>query len=177
MEEQVMTENLGLKTCPYCGAAVGANIKKCKHCGEWLISQKGNSWVKTLLLCSFLGVFGAHNFYNRKFSFAIPQLMLTLTILGIPISAIWVFVDCIMILHDAYTDGEGHKLSKEPTKVSVALLCFFGGISGTHRFYVGRIGSAWGQVLTYGGLVIWTIIDFITILNGRFKDYNGNYIK
>ncbi|WP_394352673.1 NINE protein [Wenyingzhuangia aestuarii] len=33
------------------------------------------------------------------------------------------------------------------------------------------------QLITFGGLGIWTLIDFIIILTGNFKDKEGNYIK
>ena len=35
------------------------------------------------------------------------------------------------------------------------LLCFFLGIFGAHRFYVGKIGTAIAQIFTLGGLGIW----------------------
>lgn len=183
MEEQVMTENVVTKTCPFCGEAISASAQKCKHCGEWLVAQpnkKGNSWVKTYLLAGFLGLFGVHNFYNKKTSFAVPQLILTLSVIGVFISAIWVFVDIMMILHGAYRDGDGNELSKEPTIQSTALLCFFFGAGGCHRFYTGHYGLAWAQAFATGffGIgFIWAFVDFILILTGKFKDANGNLIK
>lgn len=56
------------------------------------------------------------------------------------------------------------------------LLCFFVGIFGAHRFYVGKIGTAILQILTLGGLGIWAFIDFIMIIVGAFTDKNGNKI-
>ncbi|KAF1057096.1 MAG: hypothetical protein GAK45_02559 [Pseudomonas citronellolis] len=54
------------------------------------------------------------------------------------------------------------------------LLCFFLGTFGAHRFYVGKIGTAILQILTLGGLGIWTLVDFIMIIVGAFKDKQGN---
>lgn len=54
------------------------------------------------------------------------------------------------------------------------LLCFFLGILGLHRFYVGKIGTGVLQVLTLGGLGIWAFIDLIIIVVGSFKDKEGN---
>lgn len=57
--------------------------------------------------------------------------------------------------------------------VPTALLCFFFGVFGFHRFYVGKIGTGVLQLLTFGGLGIWSLIDFIMILTGGFKDAEG----
>ena len=54
------------------------------------------------------------------------------------------------------------------------LWCFFLGIFGAHWFYVGRVVLGVLHLLTLGGLGIWTLIDFIRILIGHFKDKNGN---
>ena len=59
------------------------------------------------------------------------------------------------------------------TKVAAALLCFFLGGLGVHRFYVGKVGTGILQLLTLGGLGIWALIDFIIILTGGFKDSQG----
>lgn len=56
------------------------------------------------------------------------------------------------------------------------LLCFFFGIFGFHRFYVGKPGTAVLQIFTLGGLGIWSLIDFIMIIVGAFTDKNGNKI-
>lgn len=65
-------------------------------------------------------------------------------------------------------------MAGEQKKWMVAiLLCFFLGGLGAHRFYVGKIGSGVAMLLTLGGCGIWTIIDFIMILMGKFQDANG----
>lgn len=61
--------------------------------------------------------------------------------------------------------------------VAALLLCFFLGGLGVHRFYAGKIGTGILMLLTLGGLGIWTLIDFIIIAVGSFKDNNGLYIK
>ena len=57
------------------------------------------------------------------------------------------------------------------------LLCWFLGVFGAHRFYTGHTTIGIVQLFTLGGCGIWTIIDFIIILTGGFKDSDGNPIK
>lgn len=50
------------------------------------------------------------------------------------------------------------------------LLCFFLGVFGAHRFYVGKTKTAILQIVTLGGLGIWSLIDFVMIIIGKFTD-------
>ena len=61
--------------------------------------------------------------------------------------------------------------------VPTVLLCFFLGVLGVHRFYVGKIGTGILQLITFGGLGIWALVDFIIIVTGNFKDASGLPIK
>ncbi|MDO6514780.1 MULTISPECIES: TM2 domain-containing protein [unclassified Neptuniibacter] len=61
--------------------------------------------------------------------------------------------------------------------VPTLLLCFFLGVLGVHRFYVGKVGTGILMLLTLGGLGIWSLVDFIMIAVGSFKDKNGHTIK
>ena len=61
--------------------------------------------------------------------------------------------------------------------VPALLLCFFFGVLGVHRFYVGKIGTGILQLLTLGGLGIWALVDFIMIVVGSFTDKQGRPIK
>jgi TM2 domain-containing membrane protein YozV len=49
------------------------------------------------VLWFFLGLFGGHNFYLQRTSAAIAQLLISLTIVGTPITAIWALVDAFLI--------------------------------------------------------------------------------
>ena len=61
--------------------------------------------------------------------------------------------------------------------VPTLLLCFFLGVLGVHRFYVGKIGTGILMIVTFGGLGIWALIDFIMIVVGKFTDKKGLPIK
>ena len=61
--------------------------------------------------------------------------------------------------------------------VPTILICFFLGGLGIHRFYVGKIGTGIAMLLTLGGLGIWTLVDLITIVVGKFTDGEGKLIK
>ena len=62
------------------------------------------------------------------------------------------------------------------SRLAALLLCFFLGWLGVHRFYVGKVGTGVAMIFTFGGLGIWTLIDFIMIIVGGFTDANGRYV-
>ena len=79
------------------------------------------------------------------------------------------------------------------TKVAAALLCFFLGGFGIHRFYLGYAPLGIAQLvlfiigwltLIFGvglflliGVSIWVFVDFILILIGKIKDSKGNELS
>lgn len=79
------------------------------------------------------------------------------------------------------------------SKVVAALLNFFLGYLGIHRFYIGKIGTGvimlilnvlgaattfifvgWALIVVAG---IWDLVDFIKIICGKMTDSNGKIIK
>jgi TM2 domain-containing membrane protein YozV len=61
------------------------------------------------------------------------------------------------------------------SQIVAAILCFLVGVVGIHRFYLGYTLLGILQILTLGGLGIWTLIDFIRILMGTLKPKDGSY--
>ena len=56
------------------------------------------------------------------------------------------------------------------SKAIAALLCFFFGYLGIHRFYTGKIGTGILWLFTVGLFGFGTFIDFFIIIFGGFKD-------
>jgi TM2 domain-containing membrane protein YozV/ribosomal protein L40E len=79
------------------------------------------------------------------------------------------------------------------SRMVTALLAFFLGQLGVHRFFAGKVGTAVVMliltIIGYATMVfvvgfvfiaavgIWNLIDFIMILMGKFKDKNGLLIE
>lgn len=78
---------------------------------------------------------------------------------------------------EAESDARGGVSPK--SRLIAALLAFFLGWLGIHRFYVGKIGTGIMQILTSWCFIgeIWALIDFIIILCGNFKDKQGRVLS
>lgn len=61
-------------------------------------------------------------------------------------------------------------------RIVALVLCWFLGVFGVHRFYVGKWMTGVLMLLTGGGFGIWWIIDFIILLLGRFHDVEGRVL-
>lgn len=59
------------------------------------------------------------------------------------------------------------------SKTTMALLCFFLGVLGIHRFMMGYTGIGILMILTLGCCGILTLVDFIRILMGSLKMADG----
>ena len=73
--------------------------------------------------------------------------------------------------------NESSGLTTDNTWLVALLLCLFVGFFGIHRFYVGKSGTGFLQIITLGGLGIWVLIDLIMIVMGKFTDKEGNFIS
>ncbi|MBK7133567.1 MAG: TM2 domain-containing protein [Bacteroidales bacterium] len=72
--------------------------------------------------------------------------------------------------------GENPQNGEGKDWLTTLLLCFFLGFIGVHRFYTGHTAIGVVQILTLGGCGIWTLVDFIIIIVGNFKDAKGNLL-
>jgi len=99
----------GDKFCYNCKAETTPNATICMKCGVSLteghsVQGEGKDWLTALLLCFFLGVFGAHRFYTGHIGLGVVQL---LTLGG---CGIWALIDFILIIVGNFKDAEGHLL-------------------------------------------------------------------
>ncbi|WP_375614948.1 MULTISPECIES: TM2 domain-containing protein [unclassified Bartonella] len=94
--------------------------------------------------------------------------------------------DTIKSIFPILTEGQSQQ-----SKVTLAVVCFFLGGLGIHRFMVGKVGTGIAILLIniismitipfFGvgliGIIFiiipWVLIDFIVILTGNFKDKDG----
>ncbi len=56
------------------------------------------------------------------------------------------------------------------------LLSFFLGVLGIHRFYLGYTWQGVVQLVTFGGLGVWALIDFIRIIIRDLQPNGGSYV-
>jgi len=68
---------------------------------------------------------------------------------------------------------EGKEGASEKSRLVAILLCWFLGVFGIHRFYVGKIGTGILWLLTFGLVGIGSLVDLILIAAGTFRDKGG----
>jgi TM2 domain-containing membrane protein YozV len=80
--------------------------RRLRRCHPDDISEK--LILPAFLLCFFVGVLGVHRFYLGKIATGVVMAVLTVTVVGLIATAVWSFVDLIVISCAAMTDGEGY---------------------------------------------------------------------
>ena len=112
------------------------------------IDSKASEFWTVILLGLFLGVFGAHRFYARKFKSGIVQLF-TFGGLGI-----WSFIDVIVILLSKFKNSTGVVYRNPKPKVAwgvFAAVCILGFISAASDKQTGSGSSRGGSHSSYSG--------------------------
>jgi hypothetical protein len=67
--------------------------------------------------------------------------------------------------------------SSGKSQVTALILAILIGGLGIHRFYLGYTWQGVVQLLTLGGLGIWSLIDLIRIITGDLQPKDGSYSK
>jgi TM2 domain-containing membrane protein YozV len=70
----------------------------------------------------------------------------------------------------------GQETLSPKSRLGALLFCLLLGVFGAHRFYVGKVRTAILMILTLGGLGIWSLVDFILIVIGSFRDKQGKRV-
>lgn len=68
--------------------------------------------LPAFILSTFLGPLGIHRMYVGKVGTGIVMLLLTLSLVGLLVSAIWNLIDWITILCGGFRDGQGNKITQ-----------------------------------------------------------------
>lgn len=67
-----------------------------------------------------------------------------------------------------------HVVDKRRHFLAVFFISFMWGAFGVDRFYLGKVWTGILKLVTFGGLGLWTIIDFVLIMSGAMRDKQGN---
>tara|TARA_B100001287_G_scaffold62707_1_gene50896 strand:+ start:2491 stop:2976 length:486 start_codon:yes stop_codon:yes gene_type:complete len=73
----------------------------------------------------------------------------------------------------SFSSSSVNSSMKPQNKLTMALLCFFLGYTGIHRFMMGHTAIGVLMLLTAGLCGILTLVDFIRILTGDLKMVDG----
>ena len=65
----------------------------------------------------------------------------------------------------------------DKSKSTTFLLCYFFGVLGIHRFYLGKLITGLLMLVTGGGFMIWWFVDLYRVVTGRFKDKQGGELR
>ena len=159
-------------SCPSCGKTIKSDFKVCPYCGNNRSNERESynnyntenranynsnnyevspkSGIACSILCLFLGGFGVHRFYAGRIISA--AILLLITVINI--------ILCIIMM---------------------ALSSWDVGIFNIPFFNIDIINqdSILGLFINFIQLfiIIWTRIDIVLIILGKFKDSKGRYIK
>lgn len=113
--------------CPNCGKPLADDNTFCPSCGHnatttTTILPPPKSKEAAGLLGLFFGSLGVHDFYVGKVTQGVVKLVLTFTVLGYFVSAIWRFVDVICILTGSYHDNWNRPLTGDAPITKILLI-------------------------------------------------------
>jgi TM2 domain/GYF domain 2 len=106
-----LAELLGLPPAPRAGNAplsptfTGAPARRSAH-------SNGHKRGVLAIVCWLLGLLGVHRFVVGRVGSGVAQLLLSITLIGLVVSGIWVFIDFVLILAGKFTDNRGHPIEE-----------------------------------------------------------------
>ena len=125
--------------------------------------QKRSFWISVVVFLVFLLI-----------TFSVERLR--------PLAVIVIIAGCVLLSSRKTEEKASASIGRQylyspKSRAAALLLCFFFGVFGGHRFYVGKIGTGILYLLTGGCFGIGWLIDMVTIACGVFRDSQGNYLK
>lgn len=88
--------------CPKCGTATGTQGPVALSRDRYAVmNTPPKSRVAYVLLAFFAGLLGIHNFYAGYVGRGVVQLLLSLTGIGVFVTAVWVIIEMIVVTEDA----------------------------------------------------------------------------
>ncbi len=153
-----------------------------KFCSAFLSGNFVGNGASTLLLVVVLWLFSLKN-VDIGISY-ITMIQSASNSIGYIISTVFAVMILKLLLDKEKVnvpviDATGVPLemqNSDKSRGAAAILCFFLGALGIHRFYAGKVGTGFLWLLTGGIFGIGSFIDFIVILCGGFKDSLGRKI-
>jgi len=91
------------KHCPECGAEINLKAEICPKCGVRVsllpgTTRSGRNKIAAALLALFLGIAGAHKFYLGNAKMGIIYILISITAIGMVITAILSIYDFIILV-------------------------------------------------------------------------------
>lgn len=187
--------------CVNCGKEVDSNAKFCGHCGRQITNRRcctgcGAPNINNSEFCIQCGFHFSEAQVTSSRNETPAQHLATAPNTPSSPQPIWPNSSQAYSSHQPATaqtissSNAKVKLKSPKSRIAAAILALLLGQFGVHRFYAGKKGTAGLQlmiviagyiififsILGYAllGIVgIWVLIDFILILNGKFKDGQG----
>ena len=90
---------------------LGVNYEDVKY--RVMDDLKGKNWLATFGMLMLYGMLGGHRFYTGKKGSGIAMLLMTCCIVLIPATAIWMFIDLLMLAMGKFRHADGSELYEQ----------------------------------------------------------------